>query len=328
MSFQAYRIQEREAAFVASLVEAEKSELPEGEVLIRVQKSSLNYKDVLSFTGHRGITREYPHTPGIDAAGTVESSRVDAFKTGDEVIVTGYDLGMNTWGGFSQYIQVPAQWVVKKPNGLSLEEAMIIGTAGFTAGQCAQRFMDNGLSPASGPVLVTGSTGGVGSVAVALFSHLGYDVVAATRNPDNEAFLKSLGAINVIPSQDLVDDSKRPMLKSRWAGVVETVGGPLLETAIRSTSRRGVITFCGMIASPNINTTVFPFILRGLRLIGIDSAECPLLEKVELWKRFASDWKPANLASLQDDRSFDEIPAMVQAMKEGNTKGRITFSIP
>ena len=328
MTFLAYRIQEAGEGFSSQLSEVEPGDLPEGEVMIRVQNTSLNYKDVLSWNGHRGITKNYPHTPGIDAAGVVEESSVEDFKAGEEVIVTGFDLGMNTWGGFSQYIRVPSSWVVKRPAGITLSESMIFGTAGFTAAQSILRMEENGIDKDSGPILVTGATGGVGSMAVLLLSHLGYSVSAATRNSDNTAFLKSIGAQEIVDSAEVVDESQRPLLKSRWAGVVETVGGPLLETAIRSTQRRGVVTFCGMIASPELNTTVFPFILRGLRLIGIDSAECPLSQKVDLWAKLAGPWKPENLRAVEDHRSFDEIPAMVDAMKSGNTRGRVTFDLP
>lgn len=328
MSFSAYRILETEGVFSTSLVDAEKAELPEGDLLVRVHHTSLNYKDVLSYSGHRGITKKFPHTPGIDAAGVVEECSSGDFKVGDEVIVTGFDLGMNTWGGHSQYIRVPSNWAVKKPEGLSLDESMIMGTAGFTAGQSILRMQDNGLKAGDGPILVTGATGGVGSMAVLLLSHLGYEVAAATRNPDHAEFLKSIGASEIVSSTDLVDSSDRPLLKSRWAGVVETVGGPLLETAVRSTQRRGVVTFCGMIASPELNLTVFPFILRGLRLIGIDSAECPLDQKISLWEKLSGSWKPENLRAVEDHRAFDEIPAMVDAMKAGSTRGRVTFNLP
>lgn len=329
MTFLAYRIHEEpDNTFRGEKAEVSAEDLPAGDVLVRVQYSSLNYKDVLSWSGHKGITKQFPHTPGIDAAGVVEHSSSDSFAQGEEVIVSGFDLGMNTWGGFSQFIRVPAGWVVKKPAGLTLDEAMTIGTAGFTAAQCAARFADLSLLPGEGPVLVTGATGGVGSVAVCLLAHLGYEVVAATRNPDNVEFCKSIGAREVISTSDVIDESKRPLLKSRWAGVVETVGGPLLETAIRSMQRRGVITFCGMIASSDLNTTVFPFILRGLRLIGIDSAECPLDQKVELWNRLASDWKPSKLAALRDDHGFDEVPDMIAKMKSGETRGRVVFTLP
>lgn len=329
MYFEAYRIEElEEKRYTAKRIRASLSDLPAGEVLVRVQYSSLNYKDVLSWSGNRGITRNYPHTPGVDAAGVVETSEVEGFAHGDEVIVTGFDMGMNTWGGFSQYVRVPAKWVVKKPSGLTLEEAMTLGTAGFTAAQCALLFEQLGKKPDDGPILVTGATGGVGSVAVSLLSHLGYEVVAATRDPANTEFLESIGASSVIPTSEVIDESKRPMLKGRWAGVVETVGGPLLETAIRSTKRRAVVTFCGMIASAELNTSVFPFILRGLRLIGIDSAECPLDQKVALWNKLAGDWKPAKLAELRVSKDFDDIPDMIELMKAGDTRGRVVFKVP
>lgn len=328
MSFPAYQISEDGDGFITALIEAEKDQLPEGEVLIRVLHTSLNYKDVLSWNGHRGITKNYPHTPGIDAAGIVEESSNGSFSKGEEVIVTGYDLGMNTWGGFSQFIRVPSSWVVKKPSGLNLRETMIFGTAGFTAAQSILRMQENGVKPGDGPILVTGATGGVGSTAVVLLSHLGYEVAAATRDPKNHSYLESIGASRIVSSSDIIDESKRPLLKSQWAGVVETVGGPLLETAIRSTQRRGVVTFCGMIASPELNTTVFPFILRGLRLIGIDSAECPLPQKVSLWDKLAGSWKPAKLQQVEDHHTFEEIPDMVEAMQNGKTRGRVTFDLP
>ena len=326
--FKAYEVSEiGEGQFRGEFKSKKFSDLPPGEVLVQVKYSSLNYKDVLSSQGNRGITKNYPHVLGIDAAGLVVESSVDNFAKGDEVIVTGYDLGMNTWGGFSEYIRVPAQWVVKKPSSMDLEYAMCIGTAGFTAGQCLLRMQDNGVVPGSGPILVTGATGGVGSVAVVLLSHLGYEVVAATRDLDQADFLTSCGASEVINSKELCDDSSRPLLKSRWAGVVETVGGPLLETAIRSTQRRAVITFCGMIASPQLNTTVFPFILRGLRLIGIDSAECPLNQKVQLWNLLATTWKSPRLKNLEVLKSFDECPAQIELMSKGSHRGRIVFKI-
>jgi alcohol dehydrogenase len=329
MDFECYRIEEESPErFVARRVRASFSDLPAGEVLIRVRYTSLNYKDVLSWTGNKGITRRYPHTPGIDAAGVVERSDSAEFSPGDEVIVTGFDLGMNTWGGFSEYVRVPASWVVRLPSGLDLVEAMTFGTAGFTAGQCVLRFQDNGCFPGKGPVLVTGATGGVGSVAVCLLAHLGYEVVAATRSPENVEFLRALGAHEIVSSSELVDASDRPLLKARWAGVVETVGGKLLETAIRSTERRAVITFCGMIGGARLETSVFPFILRGLRLIGVDSAECPLDQKVDLWCKLAGGWKPSTLSMLRDPREFDELPALVERMRSGATRGRVVVRVP
>lgn len=327
MTFTALRAEERDGSIALAVREHEIADLPPGEVLIRVHYSSLNYKDLLSASGHRGITRAYPHTPGIDAAGVVEHSDHASVAPGDAVLVTGHDLGMNTWGGFSQYIRVPADWVVQRPAGLTLEQCMTIGTAGFTAAQCACRFQDNGLQPGAGPVLVTGATGGVGSVAVVLLSHLGYEVVAATRNPDNAAFLRDLGAAGIVDSAELIDDSAKPMLRARWAGAVETVGGPLLATAIRSTHRRAVITFCGMIAGAELTTSVFPFILRGLRLIGIDSAECPIAEKRALWARLGDAWRPPRLDALRTTEPFTAIPDQLARLERGDTRGRVVFRI-
>jgi acrylyl-CoA reductase (NADPH) len=327
--FKAYEVSEaQDGTFQGSFKTKNIEDLPTGDVLINVKATSLNYKDLLSSQGNKGITKKYPHVCGIDAAGIIEYSSDSNFCVGEEVIVTGYDLGMNTWGGFSEYIRVPAQWIVKKPEKISLEYAMCIGTAGFTAGQSILRMQENGVQPQSGPILVTGATGGVGSVAVALLSHLGYEVVAATRDLKQSDFLKSIGAKAVINSQECCDDSTRPLLKSQWAGVVETVGGKLLETAIRSTQRRGVITFCGMILSPNLNTTVFPFILRGLRLIGIDSAECPIEQKIEMWDLLSGPWYTPLIDQLKQVKSFHEIPQQLDLMKDGSTRGRIVFKIP
>jgi alcohol dehydrogenase len=329
MKFQAYQVDIRDGEQpVANFVERHIDDLPPGEVLIQVHYSSLNYKDHLSSIGHRGITRNYPHTPGVDAAGTVLESHDNRFKPGDEVLVTGYDLGMNTSGAYAQCIRVPAGWVVLLPEGLTGKDAMAYGTAGFTAGQCVEHLIRGGLFPQDGPVLVTGATGGVGSMAVAILSKLGYDVSAATRDLSNEPFLTSIGAKEVVDSESLVDNSSKPLLKSRWAGVVETVGGALLETAIRSTQRRATVTFCGMIASPELNTSVFPFILRGLRLIGIDSAECPLDLKEQLWGKLARTWKPQTLSVLSHTLPWEEIPSQLEAIGLGKTQGRVVFAIP
>lgn len=264
-TFKAMVVEEvAEKNFSRSIKERNIDELPEGEVLIRVSYSSLNYKDALSATGNRGVTRNFPHTPGIDASGTVEQSSVEDFKPGDEVIVTSYDLGMNTSGGFGQYIRVPAAWVVPLPAGLSLKESMMFGTAGFTAGMSILA-LTHCVKPEAGEILVTGATGGVGSLAVAMLAKLGYQVAAVTGKQDAESFLKEMGASRVVMRDDAVDTSGRPMLKGLWAGVVDTVGGDVLATAVKSTDLQGVVTCCGNVMSPNLPLTVFPFILRGFR---------------------------------------------------------------
>jgi acrylyl-CoA reductase (NADPH) len=329
MKFKAYLVDVAESGDVkATFTDRSIDDLPKGDVLINIHYSSLNYKDHLSSSGHRGITRNYPHTPGVDGAGRVLRSKDSRFKEGDEVLVTGHDLGMNTSGAYAQCIQVPSDWVVPMPEKLKMEEAMIYGTAGFTAGQCVEQLVQGGVRPEDGPILVTGATGGVGSVAVAILSGLGYEVMAATRDLSNKEFLLELGAAGLVDSATLIDDSSKPLLKSRWAGVVETVGGGLLETAIRSTQRRATVTFCGMIASPELNTSVYPFILRGLRLIGIDSAECPINLKKLLWEKLAGDWKPSTLSYLGKTLSWEHIPEELEKIGEGKTRGRVVFALP
>ena len=243
--------------YVRQIKKRRVDDLPEGDVLIRVNYSSLNYKDALSAIGNKGVTRSYPHTPGIDAAGTVVDSRGGAFKKGDSVLVTGYDLGMNTSGGFGQYVRVPAGWVVPLPQGLTLKESMIFGTAGFTAGM-GILFLSERVKPEDGPVLVTGATGGVGSVSVAVLAKLGYTVAAVTGKPDEAAFLNGLGASQIVARADAADTSGRPLLKTQWAGVVDTVGGEILATGIKSTNPWGTVTCCGNVASPDLPLTVFP----------------------------------------------------------------------
>lgn len=250
--------------------------LPEGDVLIKVNYSSLNYKDALSSTGNKGVTRKYPHTPGIDAAGVVVESSNENFKEGSEVLVTGYDLGMNTSGGFSEYIRVPAEWVVMLPKGLSLEESMIYGTAGFTAALSVYKLVQSGVNPSDGEILVTGASGGVGSIAVGILSKLGYDVIAGTGKPEAREVLINTGAKDIILREELDDKSGKPMLKTRWAGVIDTVGGNILSTVIKATKYGGSVTACGNVASPEFSANVFPFILRGVNLLGVDSVQCPM----------------------------------------------------
>jgi acrylyl-CoA reductase (NADPH) len=301
-------------------------DLPDGDVLIRVQYSSLNYKDALSAIGNKGVTRSYPHTPGVDAAGTVADSRVDAFKKGDEVLVTGYDLGMNTSGGFGQYVRVPAGWVVPLPRGLSLKESMIFGTAGFTAGM-GILFLTERVKPEDGPVLVTGATGGVGSVSVAVLAKLGYTVAAVTGKPSEAAFLNGLGASQIVARADAADTSGRPLLKAQWAGVLDTVGGEILATAIKSTHPWGTVTCCGNVASPDLPLTVFPFILRGVRLIGIDSQNCPMDVRLKVWEHLAGAWKVDGLYDLCTEIGLKGLNENIDLILKGLQKGRVVVSL-
>ncbi|HKK00161.1 MAG TPA: YhdH/YhfP family quinone oxidoreductase [Desulfotignum sp.] len=299
-------------------------DLPQGEVLIRVRYSSLNYKDALSASGNKGVTRNYPHTPGIDAAGIVAESSTPDIAAGDPVIVTSYDLGMNTAGGFGQYIRVPADWVVPLPDGLTLEESMILGTAGFTAAMSVEKIAD--IPPHTGPVLVTGATGGVGSLAVAILAKRGYTVAAVSGKPETD-FLSQLGASEIIPRQTFVEDNKAPILKARWAGVIDTVGGDILATAIKSTRAWGKVTCCGLVASPELPITVFPFILRGVSLYGIDSQHYPKEPRQALWKKLAHEWKPDNLEKMASRIFLDQLNPAIENMLKGRLKGRTVVDL-
>jgi putative YhdH/YhfP family quinone oxidoreductase len=302
------------------------ADLPDGDLLIRVKYSSLNYKDALSATGNKGVTRNYPHTPGIDAAGIVAASAVDDFKVGDAVLVTGYDLGMNTCGGFGQYVRVPAEWVVALPDGLTLKESMIFGTAGFTAGM-GILFLTERVRPQDGPVLVTGATGGVGSLALAMLAKLGYTVAAVTGKTSEAAYLKGLGASRIIDRAEAADTSGRPLLKSQWAGVLDTVGGQILATAIKAALPWGTVTCCGNVASPDLPLTVFPFILRGVRLIGIDSQNCPMDVRLKVWQNLAGPWKIEGLHDLCKEISLEGLSENIDLILEGRQKGRVVVNL-
>ncbi len=316
-----------EGTFSRQIQDRSVDDLPDGEVLIRVRYSSLNYKDALSATGHRGVTRHYPHTPGIDAAGIVEESAIEAFGPGDEVIVTGYDLGMNTAGGFGQYIRVPADWIVRRPEGFTLRESMIYGTAGFTAALSVHRLEQHGVEPDRGEILVTGATGGVGSIAVGLLARDGYRVVAATGKQDAEAYLLDLGAARVVARDQVRDTSGKALLSGRWAGAVDTVGGDYLATALKSTQYGGAVTCCGNVASADLSLTVYPFILRGVSLLGVDSVNCPADLRWDLWRKLASDWKLPMLSHLASEYSLDELDAQIDRILQGKQRGRVVVNL-
>ncbi len=301
--------------------------LPDNELLIRVHYSSLNYKDALSATGNRGVTRKYPHTPGIDAAGIVVHSTSDQFSTDDQVICSGYDLGMNTSGGFAEYIQVPASWVLAKPKSLSLFETMQIGTAGFTAAQCVDRLVTLGVTKSQGAILVTGATGGVGSIAVALLSQLGYNVTAVTGKENEHPFLKKLGAATILNRKQATGKTSAAMHRERWAGVVDTVGGDVLASAIKATKYNGIVTCCGNAASGNLPLTVYPFILRGVHLIGIDSANCLLQKRKAIWQKLAHSWHLTMPESSYKTIKLNQVSQAIDDMLTGTTKGRIVIKL-
>jgi len=301
--------------------------LPSGDVLIKVKFSGLNYKDALSASGHKGITRKFPHTPGIDAAGFVVESLVPEYRHGDEVVVCGYDLGMNTSGGFAEYIRVPARWIVKKPDGISLKESMIIGTSGFTAASAVYEFIKHGIFPDSGRIMVTGASGAVGSLAVAMLAFAGYKVIASTGKPNAVDLLKLLGADEIVGREAVDDDSGKPLLPPRWIAALDTVGGNTLSTVLRSTADRGLVANCGMLASDQLNVSVFPFILRAVRLIGIASAETPMPRRLEIWDLISRKLIPAELEKIARTISLKEVPSELDRMLTGDQMGKILIEL-
>lgn len=312
--------------FTAAIEELSMDALPAGEVLVRVRYSSINYKDMLSASGNRGVTKKYPHTPGIDAAGVVEQSADTGFKAGEEVIVTSYDLGMNTAGGLSEYIRVPASWVVKKPAGLSLRESMIFGTAGFTAALSVLKLKDYGLRDGA-EVLVTGASGGVGSVAVSILAGMGCGVTAMKGLQDESEFLKSIGAAEVIDIPDPAESKGRPLLKDRWDAAVDTVGGEVLSFAIRSVRGNGAVTCCGNAGSADLNLTVYPFILRGVSLFGIDSQNCNMPHRIRAWDLLAGSWKVKSLEALASEVGLAGVIDVMDSMRSGAHRGRTIVNL-
>ena len=317
--------EQNKGEFTRSIEEKDTQDLPAGEILVRVHYSSLNYKDALSASGNRGVTRRYPHTPGIDAAGVVEESTVSVFQPGDQVIVSGYDLGMNHPGGFAEYIRVPAAWVVRLPQGLSLLQSMMLGTAGFTAGRCVEMLLRQGCVP-GGDILVTGATGGVGSISVAILAQLGFAVTALTGKKET-AFLLELGARTVLARDEFLQSRKKMLLPEKWAGVVDTVGGQYLETAIKETRYDGVVTSCGNVASGDLALTVYPFIIRGVRLIGIDSARCSLSVRERIWRQLATEYKFSQLDHLASVITLEELDEAIRRMLAGSLRGRMVVRL-
>lgn len=325
-TFKAFRVEEHEESFVSSIKVVEFKSLGESEILVKVHYSSLNYKDALSASGNKGVTRNYPHTPGIDAVGVIEQSNDGDFKIGDKVIVTSYDLGMNTDGGFAEYIQVPSSWAVKLPDLLTMKEAMIYGTAGLTAGMSVLRLTEL-VKPEDGNIAVSGATGGVGALSVSILSKLGYSVVAITGKETEKAYLTQLGAKEILLRSEIEAFNKRPLLKTYFAGAIDTVGGVILENIIKSTDPMGVVTCCGNVASPKIDLTVFPFILRGVSLIGIDSQNYPMHYRTAVWNKLANDWKPKQLKETYTEIGLDEVQSKIDLMLKGQLKGRTILAI-
>ena len=311
--------------FESGIQDIETPIIEENEVLIKVEYSSLNFKDALSSVGNPGVTRVFPHVTGIDVAGTIEESNSDEFAVGEKVLVTGYDMGMNTNGGHAQFVKVPASWVVKMPANITEKEIMTYGTAGLTAALSVNELLNNGVT--EGEVLVTGATGGVGSIAVSILSKLGFEVTAISGKEEKIPFLKELGAKEVILRKDFDVENKRPMGKEKYSGVIDTVGGNILAEALKQIKYDGVATCCGLTSSHELPTNVFPFILRGVRLIGIDSVEAKREKKIAAWEKVAGDFKIDNLDSLTTEISLEGIKEAYEALLAGKAVGRYLVKI-
>lgn len=327
-SYKAFYIKANDdEGFSRSVVQRDTSDLPNHEVLIKVQYSSLNFKDALSAHGNSAVTRAFPHQGGIDASGVVEESTNEAFKTGDKVIVTGYDLGMNTAGGLGQYIRVPAAWVLPCPRGLNPKRSMLFGTAGLTAQLCINKLQQMGVTPDKGPVLVTGATGGVGSIAVALLAHSGYEVVASSGKAEQAQMLREIGASDVIDRAEFGEANRRPMLKERFAGAVDVVGGDTLANVIKSLKAGGSAACCGLVQSAAFEATVLPFILRGVNLLGVDSVEIPLAQKQAAWKQLARAATLPAIEQLNTTISLQQVPAALETLFSGGVAGHIRVKL-
>ena len=325
-SFRAFRIFNDSGTIHGRLVSAMLDELTPGDVVIKADYSSVNYKDALAATGTGRILRTFPLVGGIDVAGTVMSSEHSSLAAGDRVLVTGYDLGVSHDGGYAEYVRVPAGWVVRIPDTLTTREAMTLGTAGFTAALAIVRLERNGLTPSRGKVVVTGATGGVGSIAVAIFARLGYDVTAITGKDDAHDFLKMLGARAVVDRKTLVMGT-RPLEGATWTGAVDAVGGEMLAWLTRTTGHWGSIASTGLTGGVDLHTTVMPFILRGVSLIGIDSAMCPMDVRLEVWRRLGSDMKPPQLDAIAHTITLDGLDGAFATLLAGGARGRYVVQI-
>ena len=325
-TFQAYVVRESEGSITSAIEELRMDDLPAGEVVIRVECSSLNYKDALACQGNRAIAGELPHVPGIDLAGEVLSSESDDYQPGDKVLITGYRLGAPDWGGFSQVVRVPAEWIVPMPERMSAKGAMTYGTAGFTAAQCVMAVTDR-VAPDAGQVVVTGATGGVGCVALSILVKLGYEVVAISGKEHLKETLLQMGAKEVLPREALADESGKPMLPARWAAAVDTVGGEPLSTLVRSTDYRGVVAACGLVAGVDLPLTVYPFLLRGVTLAGIDSAKCPREPRLEIWRRLSGDWHVELPERMVRMIGLEDLPPEVERMLSGKSEGRTLLDL-
>jgi NADPH2:quinone reductase len=325
-SFKAFRVFEHDGKISGRVVDLSLADLSPGDVVIKASHSSVNYKDALAGTGSGKIMRKFPLVGGIDVAGTVAESTDARFKAGDAVLVTGYDLGVAHDGGYAAYVRVPADWVVPVPPGMSAFDAMVIGTAGFTAGLSIVEMERNGLTPAKGPVIVTGATGGVGSLAVQCLAARGYKVTALTGKEQEQQYLRELGASDVLLRGTLQMGTK-PLEKTMWAGAVDPVGGDVLAWLTRTMMYGGCIASSGLTGGIELKTTVMPFILRAVKLLGIDSAMCPAGERANVWRRLATDLKPAHLGATAHTIALDELASAFATLLKGGARGRYVVSL-
>lgn len=324
--YRALRISENDGEYTTELTSLSMADLPDNEVLIRVRYSSINYKDALSATGNKGVTREFPHTPGIDAAGEVVSSSVANFNEGDAVVVFGYDLGMNTSGGLAEYIRVPAKWVLPLPDGLDARAAMCYGTAGITAALSVMKLEHMGLT-APGDVLVTGATGGVGTMSAMFLSSRGYQVSAVSGNKSAADLLTSLGVTSILPRETFSQEQKRPMLKPEYDAAVDCIGGITLANVLKVIRHSGSVACSGLVQSTDLPTSVFPFILRGVNLLGIDSVEVALEKKQQAWQWILDNHQPEKIQHLVREISLAEAPQALQDLLAGGIQGRCLVNI-
>jgi acrylyl-CoA reductase (NADPH) len=326
-TFKALLLDQKNGKTELSFREFTKAELPPGDVIVSVAYSSLNYKDALAVTGKGKIIRRFPLVPGIDLAGTVEESNSSKFKAGDEVLLTGCGIGEEFWGGYTQKVRVKSESLVSLPKGLSLKQAMGIGTAGFTAMLSTMALEEHGVLPGKLEVVVTGASGGVGSIAVAILSKLGYRVVASTGRVESHEYLRSLGAKDFLDRKVLATPSDKPLGPERWAGAVDTVGGETLASLLRSTALGGCVAACGLAGGHTLNMTVYPFILRGISLVGIGSAWCPMDQRLKAWDRLPKDLSLDLLEKMIQVISLEQVPEFSEKMLKGQIRGRVIVDL-
>ncbi len=325
--FKAYLLNETDGKVSGALTELDESALPEGDVTVDVEYSTVNYKDGMVLKGIGRLVRQYPHVPGVDFAGTVAESSDPRWKAGDKVVLTGWRVGEWHWGGYAQKARVKGDWLVALPKGLSAKQAMAVGTAGFTAMLAVQALQRHGLTPKDGEILVTGASGGVGSVAVALLAEAGFQVAAVTGRPEQEAYLKALGASSIVPRAELAEAPTRPLDKERWAGAIDNVGGNMLARLLTQVKYRGAVASVGLAGGNQLSTTVLPFLLRGVALLGIDSVLCPMAERTAAWEQIARDLPLEQLESMAETATLADLPSLADAILKGQVRGRTVIDL-